>query len=314
MKTFKAYFYLSLALLGLALSSCQKGGGYEWAPKPSADSIEAYFLSSNASEYILGGDVTSITLSVGRMQSDFAASVPVVVDYSDDVFRIPSTVEFAAGEDSAELTIEFPDIPKMEEKSFIIRLDGVAVNPYAVLDGSDVFTGKVVVSKWIELSDDVQLWLYEQLNCVCYSKLYWLEGFNRFRLEDFLETGFDLSFSLINSEKDFDPEDISTWEGEFSPLDHYYEEDTGDSSYKYWSLRDDAGEYASWKPEESPATINGLYVYRTSYYSYAAMSGAGSDTYRGYLTTWLSTEEGTYDGYMHIYLYWPPIKVRPTAE
>ncbi len=313
MKKVNAYLYLPLALLGLALSACQKGGGYEWAPKPDADSIQAYFLSSNTSEYILGEDATSITLSIGRMQSDFAASVPVVVDYSDEVFRIPSAVEFAAGEDTAELTIEFPDIPKMEEKSFIIRLDGAAVNPYAVLDGSDVFTGKVVVSKWIELYDDAQLWLYEKLDCSCVSKLYWLEGFNRFRLENFLETGFDLSFSLINGEKDFDPEDISTWEGEFSPLDHYYEEPT-DDSYKYWSLRDDAGEYATWKPENSPATINGLYVYRTSYYSYVSMSGAGSDTYRGYLTTWVSTEEGTYDGYVHIYLYWKPINVRPTSK
>ena len=309
----KTYIYSALALLGLALSACQKNGGYEPAPQPAEDGIEAYFLSSNASEYILGLDVTSITLKVGRMQSDFAASVPVIVDYSDDVFSIPSTVEFAAGEDTAELTIEFPGIPSSVEKNFIIRLADEYVNPYAIHDGSDVFSGTVLVSKWIKIAEDAEFWLYEKLDCVTYSDVYWLEGLNRFRFTNFLESGYDLSFSIVGDDKDFDPEDISTWTGEFSPLDHYAEEATTDS-YKYWSLRDDEGNYFSWKPEESPATINGLYVYRTSYYSSVEMCGTGTDTYRGCLTTWLSTEEGTLDGYMHIYLYWAPLKALPTGE
>ena len=303
----KKYIFSALALL-VSLSACHKDGGYQRAPQPSEESIEAYFLSSNASEYIIDDDRRSITLKVGRIDSDFEASVPIIVSYSDEPFQIPSTVEFAAGEDTAEITIDFPDIPTVKEQSFIIRLADEYVNPYTLHDGSDVFCCKVVVSQWKRIAVDAQFWFYEPDFCT-YSDVYWLEGFNRFFIDNFLESGVDLGFSIV-CDTEFDPEDSSTWTGEFSPLDHYQEEELI-YDCKNWTLRDDTGEYCCWKPSEASYTINGLYVFRTSYYSSLTMSGTESDTYRGGLTTWVSTEGDTGSGYVHIYMYWDPVNIKP---
>lgn len=295
----KTYLYASLALLGLTLSACERSGRYEPGPEPASDSIEAFFLSSNPSEYILGTDATSITLEVGRMKSDFAASVPVTVEFQDASFEIPATVEFAAGEATAEFTINFRDMPTKVEQQFIVRIAGDNANPYAIHDGSELYSGKVLVSEWKKVVSGALFWFSTILQAQVTSDIYWLDGFNRFRIENFLGTGFDLSYSINNSE--FDPEDISTWTGEFSPLDHYAEEAT-DDDYKYWSLRDASGNYFEWTPDGAPDAVTGLFVYRTDYYSAITMDGSTSPD--AYFTTYMNTASGKYDGWEYIYAYW----------
>lgn len=295
----KTYLYAVLAFLGLTLTACQKSGGYEPGPEPDPDSVEAYFLSSNASEYILGNDVTSLTLEVGRMKSDFAASVPVTVEFQDEPFQIPSTVEFEAGESTAELTISLQNMPAKKEQQFIIRLGGDAANPYAIHDGSELFSGKVLVSEWKKVVQNALFWFSAVLDSQITSDIYWLDGFNRFRIENFLGTGFDLSFSI--NDEDFDPEDTSTWTGELSPLDHYAEEPT-DDGYPYWSLRDDSGNYCAWTPDGSPDTVTGMFIYRTYTYSGIEMDGAGSPD--AFLTAYINTSTGKYDGWEYINAYW----------
>lgn len=139
MKNIKYILFTAAAGLCLTLASCSEDK-YEPGPEPANDCMEAYFLSSNSSEYILGSESTSVTLEVGRLKADNAASIPVIVEAKDEAFKVPSTVEFQAGEATAELTVTFEGIEIQKEKKFTIRLADEYVNPYTVHDGSDVFS------------------------------------------------------------------------------------------------------------------------------------------------------------------------------
>ena len=303
MKNINLTLYAAAASLCLSLASCAEES-YEPGPEPAKDCMEAFFLSDNSSEYILGTESTSITLTVGRLKADNAASIPVIVEAKDEVFKVPSTVEFQAGESTTELTVSFEGIETKKEKAFTIRLADDYVNPYSVHDGSDVFSATVLVSSWKKVVSDAQFWFSSILKVSTFSDIYWLDGFNRFRIENFLGTGVDLSYTILNP--DFDIEDLSTWQGEFSPLD-YYAEEPADDGYKYWSLRNAAGEWFEWTPEGAVSKVTGLSVYRTSYYSNIIMDGKTSPT--GYLTCYLNLEDSSYDDWEYIYMYWDPQNV-----
>ena len=63
MKNIKYILFTAAAGLCLTLASCSEDK-YEPGPEPANDCMEAYFLSSNSSEYILGSESTSVTLDV----------------------------------------------------------------------------------------------------------------------------------------------------------------------------------------------------------------------------------------------------------
>ena len=254
MKNIKYILYTAASVLCLSMTSCSENG-YEPGPEPSRDCMEAYFLSSNPSEYILGSESTSVTLEIGRLKADNAASIPVIVEAKDEVFKVPSTVEFQAGEATARLTVSFEGIEIQKEKRFTIRLADEYVNPYTVHDGSDVFSATVLVSSWKKVVNNAQFWFSSILNVSTFSDIYWLEGLNRFRIENFLGTGIDLSYTILNP--DFKADDLSTWQGELSPLDHYAEEPS-DDGFKYWSLRDADGNWLEWTPAGAACKITGL--------------------------------------------------------
>lgn len=68
MKNIKYILFTAAAGLCLTLASCSEDK-YEPGPEPANDCMEAYFLSSNSSEYILGSESTSVTLEVGRLKA-----------------------------------------------------------------------------------------------------------------------------------------------------------------------------------------------------------------------------------------------------
>lgn len=297
MKNIKYILYTAASVLCLSMTSCSENG-YEPGPEPSRDCMEAYFLSSNPSEYILGSESTSVTLEIGRLKADNAASIPVIVEAKDEVFKVPSTVEFQAGEATARLTVSFEGIEIQKEKRFTIRLADEYVNPYTVHDGSDVFSATVLVSSWKKVVNNAQFWFSSILNVSTFSDIYWLEGLNRFRIENFLGTGIDLSYTILNP--DFKADDLSTWQGELSPLDHYAEEPS-DDGFKYWSLRDADGNWLEWTPAGAACKITGLSVYRTTTYTNIIMGGATEPT--GYLTCYINCEDSSYDGWEYINMY-----------
>ncbi len=126
--------YIALLLSGIALTCFTACSDDEWTAGPTADQdcISAAFEGKNVDFVELEDtDPTEMTLTVTRSKTDAAATVPIkVLSNTNDVFSIPESVNFAAGEATSNLTISFDDAELKELYTFEIALDEAAVNPY----------------------------------------------------------------------------------------------------------------------------------------------------------------------------------------
>lgn len=251
MMKIKTSLYMIAAACGLVLASCSDDE-YQAGEEPTPYCISAFFSSTNESNLIITPEELAasprMTLKVERMESDEAATVPVIVERKHSAFNIPSSVEFKAGEDTTSLTIEFPNLEKGDACDFVIRLGEEYVNHYAQLEGSDVFKGSVLVAQWDKLISNGMFW-FEYNNYqspVLRSNVYHLSGQNRFYIEDFMGSGVNLQFSIEND--NFSVTDSTTWVGEIYPLNYVVE--GGDDGYgnTYQWFANGANDPISWFP------------------------------------------------------------------
>lgn len=114
-----------------------------------------------------------------RANSKGNVDVAVIVDRADEVFEIPSTVSFKDGEMEATLTVGCKNLEALKPYQFTIHLDENATNPYV----------KVVENARFTYQDNI----FPPVT----SDIYELEGQNKFKIENFLGSGVDLSFKII---------------------------------------------------------------------------------------------------------------------
>lgn len=312
----KLHKILYMLLFGVALTSltaCGDDDDYSSAPKVSADNMGAYFAASNAADEILTPEEyanrPSIDLTVKRANSKGDADVAVIVDRADEVFEIPSTVSFKDGETEATLTIGCKNLEALKPYQFTIHLDENATNPYVKVDGSSVFNYQVMVARWVKVVENAKFTYQDNIFPAVTSDIYELEGQNKFKIENFLGSGVDLSFKIIPqdpngtySEAAFSASDKSTWKGAFVPLDHFLNDENG-----YWYLMKDvdAGDYASWTPEGSELGINYINFYNDGTENYSSIDMNGSSTsFAGFLVPYIYYSDGNTSGYTYIYMYW----------
>lgn len=280
------FFYIASTGLCLTLASCGNDDEYQKGEETANPyCMAAYFASSNQAEYVFTPEdvaqSTTLGLTVKRMESDEAASVPVIVDKKDAVFQIPSTVEFAAGESTATLNIEFPNIEEKKECSFSIHLGEDYVDHYRDLDGSDVYAAKVVVSTWRQIAKNVKFW-FTNLSDTYNNKyfytgnLYQLEGQNRFRFEDFLGSGIDMQYSVVPTKTNitFSATDPNTWQGRLEPKSNYMDGATNNTG-KYWWFMKDSETFATWTLPEFNTTVNYINFYSNYMSEFNYVTGGG---------------------------------------
>lgn len=316
MRRINEYIYMAAAGLTILMAapSCGTKDSYEKGPETASDCIAAYFPSSNQSDYTLTPEEYSesniLSLKVERAVSDAAASVPVIVVSKDDVFEVPSTVEFAAGESSSTLGIRMNGLEQRVNYTFTIRLDDEYVDHYSVLDGSDVFKGDIVIARWVKVVKNARFMYSGQLFPDTYSDIYNLEGYNKFYIENFLGSGVNLGFSIKSYDSDagkfinFDPSDKTTWKGTFIPTDHCMDDPDGGT---WWLMKDVANQdYATWTPEGKETGFQYINFYKDeSSTDFASIDMNGStDNAAGYLCSYGYLTDGSETGYVYIYLYW----------
>ena len=313
MKT-KAFLCAAAAGLALLAVSCDKGDGYEKGLETPDGCMAAYFTSSNESSIIMTPEEYAesdiLTLNVERAVSDAAASVPIEVVIGNDKIEVPSTVEFQAGEATSSIDIKLNNLEEKVEYSFTIKIADEYVDHYTIRDGSDVYTGNIIIAKWMKVVDGGAFRFKKDYFPTTYSDIYHLDGFNRFYIENFLGSGIDLGFSIKshNGSKfiPFSDTDKSTWKGMFQPLDHYMNDPNG---YSYWWLMSDVinFEYAGWTPEGYSLGINYINFYMSddTTYAYIDMNGYGSNnTDNGYLCSYTYLSDDSEPGYIYVYMYW----------
>lgn len=152
MKIFKKLAYMSaLAMLATGIAACSDDDDYTRAKPVPEDCMQVYFSELNESAYELAPDVlasTKIDLSVMRLQTADAASVPVKVYQTGDVFVVPATVEFAAGQATATLSVSFKEAATGEYSLRLAIEDEQYADPYKVVEGSPIFGINLNVVKW----------------------------------------------------------------------------------------------------------------------------------------------------------------------
>ncbi len=93
-----------------------------------------YFPASNTNAYELEPtEPTQITITIAREVSSGSVEVPVNVEVNDeDVYTVPSSVNFADGETEVDFTVTFPDAGEGTTYNLKLAVEGDEyVNPYA---------------------------------------------------------------------------------------------------------------------------------------------------------------------------------------
>jgi len=127
--------------------SCTKDDIAEVGTQPSDFGVR--FALSNPS-VIEADPVTGLfTLTVLRNGAGDALDVPVsAVSDEDNMFSVPASIHFDAGQDTTYLTVSMPtSAPLGEQYKLSIKIDDAYSNPY-LLDGSSVYSVSASLSIW----------------------------------------------------------------------------------------------------------------------------------------------------------------------
>lgn len=139
MKYINRLFLMLVGAAALTFASCSDDDD-DYAPgaATNAEGINVYFDSANKSAQAIGPTDTEFTLTLQRNKADKAISVPLSVsEVNADLFTVPQSVDFSAGEQTKNITIKVSDKMEMFTTYLLsIGIDPAFTTPYAQ---SDVF-------------------------------------------------------------------------------------------------------------------------------------------------------------------------------
>lgn len=160
MKNLNKFMLVALAA-GFGLASC--GEDYEdytvGAPQP-ADNEGVYFsVASKTLEYAPDA-ATEFEVTVSRLNTEKALSIALDVVNDKDVFEVPATVDFAAGEAETTITVNFPKAELGEVYTLTLSVPTEYQSVYSQFDGTLSASYSVARIKW------------EKVDHMC----YWVDG------------------------------------------------------------------------------------------------------------------------------------------
>ena len=129
--------YLTLLVSVLVMFSCKEDfPDREDSPGANPNSQGVFFPRTdeiNLSDIEIDpAEPTEIVIVIARTKTENAMEVPInVVVNDDDKFVVPTSVSFAAGEDTIQFTVSFPTAEVGETYKLTVSLSGDEfVNPY----------------------------------------------------------------------------------------------------------------------------------------------------------------------------------------
>ena len=169
MKNFK-FIYLLLAVVGaITFASCEHKYA-DWTPGEPDKGLGVYFPSTQG--FKVAATDTSVDIVVARAKTDDAASVSLRYEAKDasgkatELFTVPSTVDFAAGEAETNLTIAF-DGTQLElgkAYSIVIKLDEAEASSYAI---SEATFSIIVPEPWISMGEGIY---FDEILCELFAE------------------------------------------------------------------------------------------------------------------------------------------------
>ena len=245
-----------LAAAALLLGSCSEDN---WKPGPEAPAtMGVYFnLLENPDVLILDDADRTATVTLGREKSADDATVPLKIISCPEGVTAPTSVEFAAGEKTASFQVSMKDMPSSTSGTLVMQIDPAYSDIYAA--GTSEMSMNITVSAgWQLLADDLVLDHSSEYNSYTFpaqhTSLYVLDGANRFKIPDFLNSGLDFVFTVPEPNNDL-PYIVPTTNCIF------YEELYGadDDEYHSWYFYDTAtASYPVWSIDNSDLMVNNL--------------------------------------------------------
>ncbi len=136
MNLLKKYAILPVLVVAAAglFTACSSDDDY--TPGPQAEGAQVYFSNESATTYAIGPDDASVAIDVLRSANEEEIEVPISAtidaEYAD-LFDLPETVSFAAGESKSSFVITFDRSKLADGASYAIALavdDPTMTTPY----------------------------------------------------------------------------------------------------------------------------------------------------------------------------------------
>lgn len=214
----------------LLLAGCDDSD--TWTPGPEAEvAYQVYFTGGNPeTEDLDPNETNSYTLTLARENTAEALALPLVASGDVELFEVPSTVEFAAGEKEAAVTVAFKG---SETGGNYLCSVGIAAGDYnspytslaATVDIRQRICDWQVYVANLKITD-----FYENIFPDSYNVDLERDGdSDRYRLKGFM-SNYDLVFGVVENE------DVS---GQYYIYPENGSNDVDDAGYEYWYF--DAG-------------------------------------------------------------------------
>lgn len=141
----KKYLFSILAAAAVLFAGCNQTTPYEKG-EPGAENPQGFYFpvaSEVGLEIDPSANIKSHDVTIARKDASVAATVPFVVTVNtNDVFTIPSSVQFAAGEKEKVFKVEFSGTMEAGQTyGFKLQIDPSLINPYLIdtlADGSSL--------------------------------------------------------------------------------------------------------------------------------------------------------------------------------
>lgn len=149
MKTINKYLFLAMAGSMLTFAACSDDIERDPSPIVDPDCQGAYFANETYDFELEPESPTSITLTVARTNTEAAATIGIeVLTNAENIFEVPESVSFEAGQEVANITLNFPNAEVGSSYSYELKLEEGSYNPYA--DQTLYAAGDVIRIKWNE--------------------------------------------------------------------------------------------------------------------------------------------------------------------
>lgn len=254
---FKSY----ILLIGLAMmASCSDD---KWEPgAPNAENMGVYFDKQSAYTYMIEPDDSHlINLTFRRADSSMEAIVPLQTISCPEGVVLPQSVTFAAGSATAVAVADLTNMPTKTSGTIEIKIDPAYSTVYAA--GTSTLALNITMSGgWIDIAPDVTLSYYDNNFPSQSTKIQQLDGTNRFKLCNFMNSGLDVYFTVDGDTAEY---------AEFLPYKNSisYEELYGEDEYGMWCFYDtDKEELPQWVPSGNGPDITLAAFYGGANYSY----------------------------------------------
>jgi hypothetical protein len=131
MKNISKALLMSLGAFALLFPSCSEDYPERTpSPVPSENCIQVYFPKTDGSVLEVEPTTSSVEVTISRVTSTAAATIPLTKIDKAGVFTIPESVSFAAGESSTKFTVSFANLDVFVRYQLEIKVGDEFINPY----------------------------------------------------------------------------------------------------------------------------------------------------------------------------------------